>query len=167
MDIASRIEALRTQLRLWSHAYYVLDAPLVPDVEYDRIFLELETLERAHPALVTLDSPTQRVGAIALDTFSQVTHKVPMLSLGNAFEASDVIAFEKRVRDLLSTDEACTFNAELKYDGLALNLRYVDGVFVQAATRGDGAVGEDVTSNIRTVKSIPLRLNLSAAELEC
>jgi DNA ligase (NAD+) len=163
-DDTIRIQALREQLWLWAHAYYVLDNPAVPDAEYDRCFRALEALELAHPELVVPDSPTQRVGGAALDTFTQVTHAVPMLSLGNAFDDSDVIAFEKRVRDLLPDAERCTFNAELKYDGLALSLRYENGLFVQAATRGDGAVGEDVTNNIRTVKSIPLRLNLRTEE---
>lgn len=164
-DIESRIEALKQKLRLWAHAYYVLDAPEVPDSEYDRYFRELEALELANPHLITTDSPTQRVGGSALDAFSQVTHRVPMLSLSNAFEPEDVFAFEKRVRDLLPATEACSFNAELKYDGLALSLRYENGIFVQAATRGDGAVGEDVTHNIRTVRAIPLRLNLTPDEL--
>jgi DNA ligase (NAD+) len=164
-DITARIDALRTQLRLWANSYYVLDNPEVPDAEYDRFFRELEALEIAHPELITPDSPTQRVGGSALDAFTQVTHRVPMLSLGNAFDDSDVIAFERRIRDLLPASETCTFSAELKYDGLALSLRYENGQLVQAATRGDGSVGEDVTMNIRTVKSIPLRLNLSENEL--
>jgi DNA ligase (NAD+) len=163
-NIQNRIGALRQQLQSWAHAYYVLDAPQVPDSEYDRYFRELEALELANPHLITIDSPTQRVGGAALDAFSQVTHSVPMLSLGNAFESEDVFAFEKRVRDLLPETEFCSFNAELKYDGLALSLRYENGSFVQAATRGDGAVGEDVTHNIRTVRAIPLRLNLTPDE---
>jgi DNA ligase (NAD+) len=163
-EVESRLEALRDKLRLWAQAYYVLDAPKVPDSEYDRYFRELEALELANPHLVTIDSPTQRVGGAALDAFSQVTHRVPMLSLGNAFEPEDVFAFEKRVRDLLPPSELCSFNAELKYDGLALSLRYENGVFVQAATRGDGAVGEDVTHNIRTIRAIPLKLNLTPTE---
>jgi DNA ligase (NAD+) len=165
IELELRVEALRAQLRRWANAYYVLDTPEVPDAEYDRFFRELEALELAHPELITSDSPTQRVGGVALDAFSQVTHRVAMLSLGNAFAEEDVFAFEKRIRDLLSPDEPCSFNAELKYDGLALSLRYENGVFVQAATRGDGAVGEDVTHNIRTVKSIPLRINLTQEEL--
>jgi DNA ligase (NAD+) len=164
-ELESRIEALRAKLRQWANAYYVLDAPVVPDAEYDRHFRELEALETAHPEFITRDSPTQRVGGAALEAFSQVTHRVAMLSLGNAFADEDVFAFEKRIRDLLLPDEPCSFNAELKYDGLALSLRYENGVFVQAATRGDGAVGEDVTHNIRTVKSIPLRLSLTPEEL--
>jgi DNA ligase (NAD+) len=165
IDLELRVEALRAQLRRWANAYYVLDTPAVPDAEYDRFFRELEALELAHPELITSDSPTQRVGGAALDAFSQVTHRVAMLSLGNAFAEEDVFAFEKRIRDLLSPNEPCSFNAELKYDGLALSLRYENGVLVQAATRGDGAVGEDVTHNIRTVKSIPLRINLTQEEL--
>jgi DNA ligase (NAD+) len=163
-EIENRLEALRHKLRLWAQAYYVHDAPEVPDSEYDRYFRELEALELANPDLVTTDSPTQRVGGAALDAFSQVTHRVPMLSLGNAFEPEDVFAFEKRVRDLLPANQGCSFNAELKYDGLALSLRYENGIFVQAATRGDGAVGEDVTHNIRTIRAIPLKLNLTADE---
>jgi DNA ligase (NAD+) len=164
-ELENQLEALRNKLRHWAHAYYVLDEPKVPDAEYDRWFRELEQIERLNPTLVTRDSPTQRVGGAALDAFSQVTHRVPMLSLGNAFDSEDVFAFEKRVHDLLPAAEHCSFNAELKYDGLALSLRYENGVFVQAATRGDGAVGEDVTHNIRTVRAIPLKLNLSDEEI--
>jgi DNA ligase (NAD+) len=159
-----RVAELRALLEQWAHEYYVLDHPSVPDSQYDKAFQELQSLELAHPELVNSESPTQRVGGAALQAFDQVQHKLPMLSLGNAFEDEDVVAFEKRIRDALPPLTEVSFNAELKYDGLALNLRYENGVLVQAATRGDGATGEDVTANIRTITAIPLRLKLSADE---
>ena len=144
-----------------NHSYYVLDNPSIPDAEYDQLFRELQALELAHPELNTPDSPTQRVGAAPLPLFEQVTHSIPMLSLGNGFEDNDIVEFDRRVRDGLDTqaDSDIEYAAELKFDGLAINLRYEDGVLVQAATRGDGTTGENVTSNIRTVRAIPLRLH--------
>jgi len=138
--------------------YHVLDAPTIPDAEYDRLFKELQELESAHPQAVKNDSPTSRVGAAPIPEFKQVTHSVPMLSLNNGFTDEDVENFDRRVRDGLET-KAVLYCAELKFDGLAISLRYENGVFVQAATRGDGYTGEDVTANIRTVKVIPLRLH--------
>ena len=138
-------------------AYYVLDAPTIPDAEYDLLFRELQALEAAHPDLITQDSPTQRVGAAPLPEFSQISHSVPMLSLANGFDEGDILAFDRRVRDGLHADRV-DYAAELKFDGLAISLRYEDGVLVQAATRGDGETGEDVTANIRTIRAIPLRL---------
>ncbi len=153
---------LRAQLERYSHEYYVLDAPSVPDAEYDRLFRELQALESEHPELVSPDSPTARVGGKALAAFGEVRHRQPMLSLNNAFEDNDVVAFDRRAReglgDALQDGEAIQYSAELKYDGLALSLRYEAGRLVQAATRGNGTVGEDVTANIRTVRSVPLRL---------
>jgi DNA ligase (NAD+) len=160
---ASRAEALRAQLHRWAHAYYTLDAPEVPDAEYDRVFRELQALEAAHPELLTPDSPTQRVGGKVLDGFAKVRHVVPMLSIRTEtdIEASGALAFDARVRRELGLADAeppVEYEAELKFDGLALSLRYEHGVLVQAATRGDGEIGEDVTQNIRTIGQIPLRL---------
>ena len=155
---ADRLASLRAELDRHSHAYHVLDAPTIADAEYDRLFAELQQLEREHPELRTADSPTQRVGAPPAPQFSQVVHSVPMLSLNNGFSDEDIFAFDRRVRDALKQDTV-DYAAELKFDGLAINLRYEDGLFVQAATRGDGTTGEDVTANIRTVRSIPLRLH--------
>ncbi|MFZ6748065.1 NAD-dependent DNA ligase LigA [Undibacterium sp. Ren11W] len=156
---ASRAAQLRQEINRHAHAYYVADAPLVPDAEYDALFLELQTLELAHPELITKDTPTQRVGGVALPEFSQVQHAVPMLSLNNGFDVADIMAFDKRAKDGLGAQEELEYAIDLKFDGLAINLRYIDGVFAQAATRGDGYTGEDVTENIRTIRSIPLRLN--------
>ena len=155
---AARLAWLGAELNRHSHAYHVQDAPTISDAEYDRLFAELQRLEAAYPQLVAVDSPTHRVGAPPAPQFSQVTHSVPMLSLNNGFADEDILAFDRRVRDGLQQDPVA-YAAELKFDGLAINLRYEDGVFVQAATRGDGATGEDVTANIRTVRSIPLRLH--------
>ncbi|HSI53172.1 MAG TPA: NAD-dependent DNA ligase LigA, partial [Ramlibacter sp.] len=146
-----------------AHRYYVLDEPEVPDAEYDRLFRELQELEEKHPELLTPDSPTQRVGGKALDGFAKVRHKVAMLSIRTEtdIEASGARSFDGRVRrelGLAESDPAIEYVAELKFDGLAINLRYEDGVLVQAATRGDGEIGEDVTQNIRTIGQVPLRL---------
>ncbi|MFZ6693154.1 NAD-dependent DNA ligase LigA [Undibacterium sp. SXout20W] len=160
---AQRAAILRTELERHSHAYYVLDAPTIPDGEYDKLFLELQQLEEQFPALRTPDSPTLRVGGAPLAEFGQVQHAVPMLSLNNAFEDADIQAFDRRISEGLEAGSHASpqidYAIDLKFDGLAINLRYVNGVFTQAATRGDGFVGEDVTENIRTVRSIPLRLN--------
>jgi DNA ligase (NAD+) len=149
---------LTTELNRHIYAYHVLDAPTIPDAEYDRMFRELQDLEAAHPESVSLDSPTFRVGAAPIPEFKQVTHTVPMLSLNNGFSTEDVDNFDRRVREGLGADQV-QYCGELKFDGLAISLRYEDGVFVQAATRGDGATGEDVTTNMRTVRAIPLRLH--------
>ncbi len=162
VDLA-RVTALRREIERHNHAYYVLDQPLIPDAEYDRLFRELQTLEAEHPELATPDSPTQRVGSKPLDAFASVRHAVPMLSIRTETdtEASGAQAFDARVRKelgLADTDPPVEYSAELKFDGLAINLRYERGVLVQAATRGDGETGEDVTRNIRTIHAIPLRL---------
>ncbi|HEY4318495.1 MAG TPA: NAD-dependent DNA ligase LigA [Herbaspirillum sp.] len=159
---AARAAALRAQLQRHNVAYYVLDEPTVPDAEYDRLFLELQQLEQAHPELLTEDSPTQRVGGAPLAMFEQVRHALPMLSLGNGFSDEDILAFDKRVADglELAPGAAVEYAAELKFDGLAISLRYENGILVQAATRGDGSNGENVTANIRTVRAIPLRLHM-------
>ncbi|WP_109478625.1 NAD-dependent DNA ligase LigA [Paraburkholderia sp. C35] len=148
---------LRDELERANHAYYVLDQPDLPDAEYDRLFKELQQIESDHPDLITPDSPTQRVGGEVASGFQPVVHDMPMLSLNNGFSDEDIAAFDKRVSDALEqtpVDYAC----ELKFDGLAISLRYVDGQFTQASTRGDGATGEDVTENVRTIRSIPIRL---------
>jgi DNA ligase (NAD+) len=157
--IIKKLEKLREQLRQHSHYYYVLDAPVIPDAEYDRLFLELQQLEADHPQLITADSPTQRIGAEPLAGFTQVRHRMPMLSLGNVFSDEELFAFDKRIRDRLKTDELIEYAAEPKLDGLAVSILYRDGQFTQAATRGDGTTGEDVTHNVRTIQAVPLRLS--------
>ena len=154
---AARIADLRRQLEDANYRYYVLDEPSIPDAEYDRLLRELEALEAAHPALVTADSPTQRVGNAPAGKFAEVRHAIPMLSLGNAFSDEEVQDFVRRIADRLKRP-ALRFSAEPKLDGLAISLRYEGGAFVQGATRGDGATGEDVTLNLRTIKAIPLTL---------
>ena len=154
---ADRYRYLQTELARLEHAYYVLDQPLVPDAEYDRLYRELLDLEQKHPDWISADSLSQRVGGTPLKVFNEVKHAVPMLSLNNAFEESELINFDRRCRDGLGL-ESVNYACELKFDGLAISLRYEHGVLVQAATRGDGASGEDVTVNIRTIRAIPLRL---------
>ena len=156
--IEQQITQLRTTLRHHEYLYHVLDNPEIPDAEYDRLMGELRTLEEAHPELITPDSPTQRVGAAPLSEFTQVRHEVPMLSLDNAFDETSYLAFNKRVQDRLKSTEAVTFCCELKLDGLAVSLLYEDGVLIRAATRGDGTTGENITANVRTIRSIPLKL---------
>lgn len=157
--IEEQINHLRTQLRHHEYQYHVLDAPEVPDAEYDRLMRELRELETAHPTLITADSPTQRVGAAPLSAFEQVKHQVPMLSLDNVFDEESYLAFYKRVQDRLKTTEPLMFCCELKLDGLAVSLLYENGELVQAATRGDGTTGENITANVRTIRAIPLRLH--------
>jgi DNA ligase (NAD+) len=157
-DFKARMAWLVRELNHHIYNYHVLDAPTIPDAEYDRLFRELQDLEASHPEAVSSDSPTFRVGAAPIPEFKQVTHSIPMLSLNNGFSDEDVENFDRRVRDGLGAIEV-DYAAELKFDGLAISLRYEDGVFVQAATRGDGTTGEDVTTNIRTVRAIPLRLH--------
>ena len=156
--IEIQLETLREQLRYHNHRYYVMDDPVVPDVEYDRLFRELQALEAEHPELVTPDSPTQRVGGAALSEFGEVKHAIPMLSLGNVFSEAELLAFDKRIHDRLKSAAEIEFVAEPKLDGLAISIRYEHGVLTQAATRGDGETGEDVTHNVRTIASVPLRL---------
>lgn len=156
-DPAARAAELRRRLDDASYRYYVLDAPDIPDADYDRMLRELEALEAAHPELATPDSPTRRVGAAPSDKFAPVVHRVPMLSLANAFSDEEVREFVARIAERTGRREL-VFSAEPKMDGLAINLRYQDGVLVQAATRGDGSTGEDVTANVRTVRAIPLHL---------
>lgn len=162
-ELSLRAEQLRSQLNRYAHEYYVLDTPTVPDAEYDRLFQELQSIESNHPEMRTPDSPTLRVGGQALPQFAPVTHEIPMLSIRTETDVSEqgALAFDVSVRkelDLRASEAAIEYAAELKFDGLAISLRYEKGVLVQAATRGDGATGEDVTQNIRTIKQIPLRL---------
>jgi DNA ligase (NAD+) len=166
--LADQAAQLRAQLHHHAHLYYVLDAPTLPDAEYDRLFKALQALEAVHPELITADSPTQRVGGKPLDSFASVKHALPMLSIRTETntEASGAEAFDIRIRKelgLRDTDPAVDYVAELKFDGLAMSLRYEQGVLVQAATRGDGDMGEDVTQNIRTIGQIPLRLQTGSA----
>ena len=157
-DIASRKDELCGLINKFNYQYHTIDNPEVSDSEYDRLFRELKQIENNYPALLTLDSPTQRVGGQVLDKFSQVSHSLPMLSLDNMFNEADLKAFDKRVKDWLNSENTPTYVAEPKLDGLAISLRYEQGILVQAATRGDGNVGEDVTVNTRTISSIPLKL---------
>src|SRR2546425_4205133 len=152
-----RVADLRQKIEKANYEYHVLDRPTIADEAYDALMRELQSLEAAHPALVTPESPTQRVGAPASTRFAPVQHAAPMLSLSNAFNEEELRAFDQRVRKLLGRDDV-GYVCELKIDGLAINLTYVDGKFVQGATRGDGLVGEDVTGNLRTIRSIPLTL---------
>jgi len=157
-SIEQKLTELRTTLRHHEYLYHVMDAPEVPDAEYDRLMNELRALEADNPTLITPDSPTQRVGAAPLTAFTQIRHEVPMLSLDNVFDESSFLAFNKRVQDRLKSSDALTYCCELKLDGLAVSLLYENGLLVRAATRGDGTTGEDITSNIRTVRAIPLKL---------
>ncbi|WP_336982106.1 MULTISPECIES: NAD-dependent DNA ligase LigA [unclassified Cedecea] len=158
-SIEQQLNHLRTTLRHHEYLYHVQDNPEIPDAEYDRLMRELRALEEAHPELITQDSPTQRVGAAPLSEFTQVRHEVPMLSLDNVFDEASYLAFNKRVLDRLKSSDALTFCCELKLDGLAVSLLYEDGVLVRAATRGDGTTGENITSNVRTIRAIPLKLH--------
>ena len=158
MDLRAQLEALKAILARYDYRYYVLDDPEVPDATYDRLMGELRALETAHPHCITPDSPTQRVSGTPLKHFDAVSHRVPMLSLENAFLDADVEAFDRRVRERLETEELIDYHCEPKLDGLAISLTYVEGHLVVGATRGDGVTGEDVTSNLRTMKSVPLRL---------
>ena len=161
MDHLERMAWLVKELNHHIYNYHVLDAPTIPDAEYDKLFRELQELEAAHPEAVSNDTPTSRVGGAPIPEFSQVTHAMPMLSLNNGFSDEDIDNFDRRVREGLDLPPGAEveYAAELKFDGLAMSLRYENGVFVQAATRGDGYTGEDVSANIRTVKVIPLRLH--------
>ena len=159
MSLQQQIDTLRHDLRRYEYEYHVLDNPTIPDAEYDRLFYQLKTLEAAHPELITADSPTQRVGAKPLSGFAQIRHEIPMLSLDNAFSDEEFYAFVKRIEDrLICLPEPLTFCCEPKLDGLAVSILYVNGVLTQAATRGDGTTGEDITANIRTIRNIPLQL---------
>ena len=157
-EAAKRYLKLRLLLAQYDHEYYVLDAPSVPDSEYDKNYRELQDLEKLHPELITADSPTQRVSGSATNAFNSITHRQAMLSLNNAFEDGELIAFDKRIREALGQD-LIEYAVEPKFDGLAITLTYEYGLFTQGATRGDGYTGEDVTHNLRTLRGIPMRLN--------
>jgi DNA ligase (NAD+) len=154
-DAIARVEELHRLLNQYNYEYHVLDKPSVPDAEYDRLMQELIALEAQYPELKTKDSPSQRVGGQALDAFVKVQHRMPMLSLANAFNEGDLRDFDRRVRQEVGDVK---YVCELKIDGLAVSLRYEDGYFVQGATRGDGLIGEDITENLKTIRSLPLRL---------
>ncbi len=156
-EVVARIAKLREELHHHNYLYYVLDAPEIPDAEYDRLFRGLQELESQYPELVTPDSPTQRVGAKPLKEFGEVRHALPMLSLNNIFSEEELVDFDRRVREGLGVD-CVEYSAEPKLDGLAISIRYEQGVLVRAATRGDGTTGEDVTQNVRTINSVPLKL---------
>jgi len=158
----THIQQLRQQIDEHNYRYYILDEPSIPDAEYDRLLRELQALEAQYPESITADSPTQRVGALPLTVFKQVTHEVPMLSLENAFNEEDLVAFDKRVRQRLKTAEEIEYVGEPKIDGIAVSLLYENGQFVRGATRGDGAIGEDITQNLRTIRAIPLHLRSAA-----
>ncbi len=159
MNIPQQLDNLRQALRRYEYEYHVLDNPTIPDAEYDKLFHQLKALEAAHPELITADSPTQRVGAKPLSAFAQIRHEIPMLSLDNAFTDEEFFAFVKRIEDRLGLlPQPLTFCCEPKLDGLAVSILYVNGILSQAATRGDGTTGEDITANIRTIRNIPLQL---------
>ena len=161
-SLLQQVQQLRQQLEEYSYQYYVLDNPSVPDAEYDRLYRELQQLELQHPDLITADSPTQRVGAAPLAKFGQISHSMPMLSLDNAFDEAEFHAFCKRMAERLDSATDFSFCCEPKLDGLAVSIRYEKGVLVQAATRGDGFTGEDITGNIKTIRAIPLKLKGNA-----
>lgn len=156
--IRKRVDSLRATLEDHNYYYYVQDDPRIPDAEYDRLFRELQKLEAEHPELATEDSPTRRVGSSAETSFEEVTHRLPMLSLDNAFSEDELRDFDRRVRDRLGEDGAIEYVCEPKLDGLAVSLHYENGTLTRAATRGDGYTGEDITANIRTIPSVPLKL---------
>ncbi|HIF9383522.1 TPA: NAD-dependent DNA ligase LigA [Photobacterium damselae] len=157
-ELHQELLSLREQLDYHGYRYYVEDNPEVPDAEYDRLMQRLLTIESEHPEWVTIDSPSQRVGGVPLDGFTQVKHELPMLSLDNAFNDDELRAFQKRIQDRLNDASAIQYCCEPKLDGLAVSLLYENGVLVQAATRGDGTTGENITNNVRTIRSIPLKL---------
>lgn len=157
-DVQQQIDGLRKTLEEYNYRYYVMDDPSVPDVEYDRTLQALIALENQYPALRTADSPSQRVGGKPLDGFTQVQHEIPMLSLDNAFDEASMQDFDRRIRERLNTTQRMQYAGEPKLDGLAVSLLYQDGKLLRAATRGDGTTGEDITANVRTIRSVPLTL---------
>jgi len=159
LKIKKQIEALRAEINEHNHRYYVLDAPVISDAQYDKLLRELQALEKAHPELITPDSPTQRVGAAPASEFGEVRHKLPMMSMDNAFDETEAREWDERVRKGLGADRDVAFTAEPKFDGTSISLRYENGLLVSAGTRGDGSTGEDVTQNVRTIRSVPLRLH--------
>ena len=158
INVQNKIKKLRDEIRQHNYSYYVLDEPAIPDAEYDKLMRSLQELEDANPKLITADSPTQRVGAEPLNSFVSAKHEVPMLSLSNVFNVEELEAFEIRIKNRLQRDINIDYSAEPKFDGIAVSLIYEKGLLVRGATRGDGVTGEDITENVRTIKSIPLRL---------
>src|SRR3990167_3987315 len=156
------IQKLREEIDEHNYRYYVLNTPTITDAAFDKLFRKLQELEHAHPETVTPDSPTQRIGAAPQKEFAEVTHAIPMLSLENAFSEEEVHAFDKRIRERLGETKTIEYVCEPKLDGLAVSLRYENGIFVQGATRGDGTSGEEVTENIRTIYAVPLHLRGAA-----
>lgn len=156
--IIKKLNELKQTIEQHNYSYYVLDAPQIPDAEYDRLLRELQTLETQYPELITADSPTQRVGGTPVSAFAQIKHETPMLSLENSFTREETQAFARRIQEKLKDTNPINFVCEPKLDGLAISLTYENGYLTKAATRGDGTVGEDITTNIRTIKSVPLRL---------
>ena len=154
-DISKRIRELTDLLNKYNYEYYILDKPTVSDFEYDRLMQELIKLEEKYPSLKLPDSPTERVGTEVLSNFVKVHHKLPMLSLGNVFNEDEIVKFDERIR---KEGYNPTYVVELKIDGLAVSLTYENGILVRGVTRGDGKVGEDITNNVKTIKTIPLRL---------
>src|SRR5580658_4117528 len=159
---ARRAAQLRELLDRYNYRYHALDDPEVPDAEYDRLLVELRGIETEHPDLATSDSPTQRVGAAPVAAFGAVRHRIPMLSLDNAFSEDEVRDFDRRIRERLESEKPIRYSAEPKLDGLAFSALYENGSFVQGATRGDGETGEDITQNLRTIKALPLKLQHAA-----
>jgi len=164
-DVRERVAVLRREIEHHNYRYYILDDPEIPDAEWDRLLQELRNLEEDYPSLVTAESPTQRVGATPTDEFAEVRQRIPMLSLDNAFSDDDLRNFDRRVRERLGIDSEVDYSAEPKLDGLAISVTYEQGVLVRAATRGDGTTGEDVTANVRTIRSVPLHLRGKAPAL--
>src|SRR5262244_3288902 len=159
-DIERELDDLREEIRRHEHLYYVLDAPELPDAEFDRLMQELKRLEAAHPELITPDSPTQRVGGKPREGFVKVEHSRPMLSLDNAFGEDELRNWDRRARELAGSDKI-EYVCEFKMDGMSLALTYEEGKLARGVTRGDGVVGEDVTSNVRTMRSVPLSIPAS------
>ncbi len=157
--IKKRVDELRAEINDHNYRYYVLDAPVISDAQYDKLLRELQQLEQQHPNLITPDSPTQRVGAAPAEEFGEVRHRLPMTSMDNAFDEAEAREWDVRVRKGLGTDTAVQYTAEPKFDGTSISLRYEEGVLVQAGTRGDGSTGEDVTQNVRTIRTVPLKLH--------
>ncbi len=164
-DFAARIKDLRKQIDYHNHRYYALDQPEISDAEYDKIFRELVDLENTHPELITADSPTQRVGFAPIEKFLPFGHEVPLLSLENAMNTEEALDFDRRVHKLLGVGGDIEYVAELKMDGLAVELVYEDGALIGAGTRGDGFTGEDVSQNVKTIRSVPWKLFSSPSQL--
>ena len=155
---ADRVKELREIIEQHNNNYYILDDPDISDGEYDTLFRELETLEAEHSQLITADSPTQRVGAEPLAEFSTIQHRLPMLSLANAMNTEELLAFDERIKKRLGTENSIEYMAEPKLDGLGIELVYEQGVMISGSTRGDGFTGEDITQNLKTIRSLPLKL---------